>query len=113
MLLRRSSPSGVLMTTNCEGWKESLKLRRFASAPRSRSSLLHSRTCPWNCGMSGWVQKRRNLGSLIFVDLRDRSGIMQILFDENIIGAEGFAKAGTVRSEYVLAVTGKMQRRSA
>lgn len=63
--------------------------------------------------LMGWVQKRRNLGSLVFVDLRDRSGIMQILFDENIIGKEGFEKAQGVRSEFVLAVTGKVQKRSA
>ena len=62
--------------------------------------------------LMGWVQKRRNLGSLIFVDLRDRSGLIQIVFDENDIGAEGFAKAGSVRSEYVLAVVGKVEARS-
>ena len=50
----------------------------------------------------GWVAKRRNLGALIFVDLRDRSGILQIVFDENSVGAEGFAKAGTLRSEFVV-----------
>ena len=61
--------------------------------------------------LMGWVQKRRNLGSLIFVDLRDRSGLMQIVFDENDIGSEGFAKAGTVRSEYVLAVVGCVEKR--
>ena len=61
----------------------------------------------------GWVQKRRNLGSLIFIDLRDRSGILQIVFDENSVGAEGFARAGTLRSEYVVAVTGTVQKRSA
>lgn len=62
--------------------------------------------------LMGWVQKRRNLGSLIFVDLRDRSGLMQIVFDENDIGSEGFAKAGSVRSEYVLAVVGRVEARS-
>ena len=62
--------------------------------------------------LMGWVQKRRNLGSLVFVDLRDRSGLMQIVFDENDIGTEGFAKAGSVRSEYVLAVVGRVERRS-
>lgn len=61
----------------------------------------------------GWVQKRRNLGSLIFIDLRDRSGILQIVFDEDIAGPEGFEKAGNLRSEYVIAVTGKVNRRSA
>ncbi len=61
----------------------------------------------------GWVQKRRNLGSLIFVDLRDRSGILLGVFDEPQVGGEGFAKAGTLRSEFVIAVTGKVQKRSA
>lgn len=60
----------------------------------------------------GWVQKRRNLGSLIFIDLRDRSGILQIVFDENSVGAEGFAKAGTLRSEFVIAVVGQIVKRS-
>lgn len=62
--------------------------------------------------LMGWTQKRRNLGSLIFVDLRDRSGLMQIVFDENDIGKEGFEKAGTIRSEYVLAVVGRVEKRS-
>ena len=61
----------------------------------------------------GWVQKRRNLGSLIFIDLRDRSGLLQIVFDEDIVGTQGFEKAGTLRSEYVVAVTGTIQKRSA
>ena len=61
----------------------------------------------------GWVQKRRNLGSLIFIDLRDRSGLLQIVFDEDSVGAEGFAKAGTLRNEYVIAAVGTVQKRSA
>ena len=61
----------------------------------------------------GWVQKRRNLGSLIFVDLRDRSGILQIVFGEENVGAEGFEKAGTLRSEFVIAVEGTVQKRTA
>ena len=64
-----------------------------------------------NVTVMGWVAKRRNLGSLIFVDLRDRSGILQIMFDENIIGAEGFEKAGTLRSEFVIAVSGTVAKR--
>ena len=63
--------------------------------------------------LMGWVQKRRNLGSLIFIDLRDRSGMMQVVFDEPVIGSEGFAKAGTLRNEYVVAIVGKVQKRSA
>lgn len=61
----------------------------------------------------GWVQKRRNLGSLIFVDLRDRSGLLQIVFDEDSVGKEGFEKAGSLRSEYVIAVVGNVQKRTA
>lgn len=61
----------------------------------------------------GWVQKRRNLGSLIFIDLRDRSGLLQIVFDEPKVGSEGFAKAGSLRSEFVVAVTGIVEKRAA
>jgi aspartyl-tRNA synthetase len=60
----------------------------------------------------GWVQKRRNLGSLIFIDLRDRSGILQIVFDENNVGTEGFEKAGSLRSEFVVAVVGTVTKRA-
>ena len=61
----------------------------------------------------GWVQRRRNLGALIFIDLRDRSGLLQIVFDENSVGSGGFSQAETLRSEFVIAVTGKVQKRSA
>lgn len=59
----------------------------------------------------GWVQKRRNLGSLIFIDLRDRSGLLQIVFDENDVKKEGFEKAETLRSEFVIAVKGLVTKR--
>ncbi|MBQ6815081.1 MAG: aspartate--tRNA ligase [Lachnospiraceae bacterium] len=59
----------------------------------------------------GWVQKRRNLGSLIFIDLRDRSGLLQIVFDENDVLKEGFEKAETLRSEFVIAVKGQVTKR--
>ena len=61
----------------------------------------------------GWVKKRRNLGSLIFIDLRDRSGILQLVFNEESVGKEGYEKAERLRSEYVIAVTGKVEKRSA
>ena len=61
----------------------------------------------------GWVQKRRNLGSLIFIDLRDRSGILQLVFNEESVGKEGYENAERLRSEYVIAVTGKVEKRSA
>ncbi|MGF7057323.1 aspartate--tRNA ligase [Brassicibacter mesophilus] len=60
--------------------------------------------------LMGWVQKRRNLGSLIFVDLRDTTGIVQVVFDSNI-SEEAFNKADRIRSEYVLAVRGKVLKR--
>ncbi|MCR4604615.1 MAG: aspartate--tRNA ligase [Eubacterium sp.] len=60
----------------------------------------------------GWVQKNRNKGGLCFTDLRDRSGILQIIFEEAQIGAEGFERAGKLRSEFVIAVTGEVVHRS-
>ena len=60
----------------------------------------------------GWVQKRRNLGAMIFIDLRDRSGLLQLVFDENDCGKENFDKAYTLRSEYVIAATGVVEKRS-
>lgn len=60
----------------------------------------------------GWVQKSRNKGGIIFVDLRDRSGLLQIIFEESDIGTEGFAKAEKLRSEFVIAVVGKVEARS-
>ena len=59
----------------------------------------------------GWVQKQRNKGGIIFVDLRDRAGILQVIFEESECGAENFAKAERLRSEFVVAVTGKVERR--
>ncbi|NLL79321.1 MAG: aspartate--tRNA ligase [Clostridiales bacterium] len=65
-----------------------------------------------NVTVMGWVQKQRNKGGLIFVDLRDRSGILQIVFEEADCGAESFAKAEKVRSEFVIAVVGKVEKRA-
>ncbi len=78
-----------------------------------RCSEVSNRNISETVTVMGWVQKRRNLGSLIFVDLRDRSGLLQIVFDEETAGTAGFEKAGTLRSEYVIAVTGVVQKRSA
>lgn len=60
----------------------------------------------------GWVQKSRNKGGIIFVDLRDRSGILQIIFEEDKCGSESFAKAEKLRSEFVVAITGKIAMRA-
>lgn len=60
----------------------------------------------------GWVQKQRNKGGIIFVDLRDRSGLLQIIFEESDIKAEGLEKASKLRSEFVIAVVGRVEKRS-
>ena len=59
----------------------------------------------------GWVQKRRNLGSLIFIDLRDRSGILQIVFDEKDLDKKDFSKVESLRSEFVIGVRGQVRKR--
>lgn len=61
--------------------------------------------------LMGWVAKARDKGGIIFVDLRDRSGIMQLIFENGSIDEEGFAKAGKLRSEFVIAVTGTVEER--
>ncbi len=61
--------------------------------------------------VSGWVQRRRDLGALIFIDLRDRTGIVQLAFDDNT-AKDVFDKAFTVRSEYVLMAKGVVRERS-
>ena len=65
-----------------------------------------------NVTVMGWVQKSRNKGGIIFVDLRDRSGILQLIFEEKDCGAENFAKAEKLRSEFVIAVVGTVEARS-
>lgn len=59
----------------------------------------------------GWVQKSRNKGGIIFVDLRDRSGILQVIFEEANCGKISFAKAEKLRSEFVVAITGAVAKR--
>ena len=64
-----------------------------------------------NVTVMGWVQKSRNKGGIIFVDLRDRSGILQIIFEESDCGQENFEKAEKLRSEFVIAVEGRVEAR--
>ena len=65
-----------------------------------------------NVTVMGWVQKSRNKGGIIFTDLRDRSGILQIIFEETDCGAEYFEKAAKLRAEFVIAVEGRVEARS-
>ena len=60
----------------------------------------------------GWVQKNRNKGGLVFVDVRDRSGIIQVVFEEGSTDKELIEKAASLRAEYVVAVTGTVEKRS-
>jgi len=62
--------------------------------------------------LAGWVSRRRDHGGLIFVDMRDRSGIVQIVFDAAEMG-ESFSKAETLRNEFVIGIRGKVRARSA
>lgn len=61
--------------------------------------------------LNGWVNRRRDLGQVIFIDLRDRSGLVQIVLDPEILGSEQFAIAGNLRNEFVVSVTGKVMAR--
>ncbi len=60
--------------------------------------------------LMGWVNRRRDLGNLIFIDIRDRSGVTQVVFNKEV-SPELHAKAGDLRSEYVIAVVGEVKRR--
>ena len=84
------------------GWKRTCYCTELSRADAGREVTL-----------MGWVNVRRDLGALIFVQLRDRSGLMQIVFDQNALSEADFARASTIRSEYVLAVRGTLAVRSA
>jgi len=62
--------------------------------------------------LCGWVSRRRDHGGLIFVDMRDRSGLVQVVFDEAAMGEESFHKAESLRSEFVMGIRGKVRGRS-
>ena len=61
--------------------------------------------------LDGWVQRTRNLGGLIFVWLRDRSGLVQVVFDEGVCGKECFELGESLRSEYVVSIRGEVRAR--
>ena len=90
--------------------------RYFQLARCYRDEDLRAEVTEANVGqemtLMGWVQKSRNKGGIIFTDLRDRSGIIQIIFEESDCGAESFAKAEKLRSEFTVAVVGTIEKRS-
>ena len=89
------------MAESMKGLKRSHRCGELSAADAGR-----------NVTVMGWVQKQRNKGGIIFVDLRDRSGLLQIIFEESDCGAENFAKAEKFRSEFVIAVTGTVEKRA-
>lgn len=76
-----------------------------------RCTELSKQNCGETVTIMGWVQKNRNKGGIIFVDLRDRSGLLQIIFQEELCGVDNFAKAEKLRSEFVVAVVGTVALR--
>ncbi len=89
------------MAESMKGWKRTHRCAELSIANAGEDVTV-----------MGWVQKQRNKGGIIFVDLRDRSGILQIIFEESDCGSESFAKAEKMRSEFVIAVVGKVEKRS-
>ena len=77
-----------------------------------RCGELSSANIGENVTIMGWVQKNRNKGGLVFVDVRDRSGIIQVVFEEGKSDADLIEKAAKLRSEYVVAIVGKVEKRS-
>ena len=89
------------MAEAMKGWKRTHRCGELSAANAGE-----------NVTVMGWVQKQRNKGGIIFVDLRDRSGLLQIIFEEGDCGGENFAKAERMRSEFVVAVVGTVERRA-
>ena len=89
------------MAESMQGWKRTCRCAELSTGNVGEEVTV-----------MGWVQKQRNKGGIIFVDLRDRSGILQIIFEEADCGAEAFAKAERMRSEFVIAVVGRVEKRS-
>ena len=89
------------MSELLQGWKRTCYCTELGKADVGREVTL-----------MGWCNVRRDLGALIFVQLRDRSGLMQVVFDSSTLSAEDYDRASTIRSEYVLAVRGTLEART-
>jgi len=83
------------------GWKRTNYCANFTKADAGKEVTL-----------MGWANVRRDLGALVFVQLRDRTGLMQVVFNSTILSKEDFDRACTIRSEFVLAVKGKLVLRT-
>lgn len=82
------------------------KWKRTHSCGNINSSLVGQ-----SITLNGWVNKRRDLGGLIFVDLRDRSGLVQTVFSPEVLAEDQFTLAERLRTEYVISLTGTVQQR--
>lgn len=80
-----------------QGWKRTCYCTQLTTADAGKTVTL-----------MGWANVRRDLGALVFVQLRDRTGLMQVVFDSGTLSKAGFDRACTIRSEFVLAVRGKL-----
>ena len=89
------------MSDLLQGWKRTCYCTELSGADVGREVVL-----------MGWTNVQRDLGALIFVQLRDRTGLMQVVFDSNALSADAFALARQIRSEFVLAVRGRLERRT-
>ncbi len=87
------------MSEFLQGWKRTDYCTNFSLDDVGRDVTL-----------MGWVQTRRDFGALIFVDLRDRTGLMQVVFDESVLEGD-FSRVSSLRSEFVIAVKGRIVRR--
>ena len=90
------------MSSSLNGWKRSGYCADYGKEHAGQQVTL-----------MGWVQRTRRMGSIIFVWLRDRTGLIQVNFEENACPAEVFAIGESLRSEYVLAVKGEVTLRDA
>ena len=88
------------MAESMQGLKRTKRCAEFSAADIGSTATV-----------MGWVQKSRNKGGLVFTDVRDRSGIIQVIFEEEICGGEVFAKAGSLHNEYCIAVVGRIRSR--
>ena len=84
-----------------QGWKRSCYCTELSAANVGETVTL-----------MGWTNVRRDLGALIFVQLRDRSGLIQVVFDSSTLSKADFDRASTIRSEFVLAVRGELVART-
>ncbi len=89
------------MSELLQGWKRTCYCTELSKEDVGREVTL-----------MGWCNVRRDLGALIFCQLRDRSGLMQVVFDSSILSAEDYERASAIRSEYVLAVRGTLEART-